>query len=895
MEKLVLSMQEEKYTAIIIANATSQKQLKELRKGYETVYTQLSPFSSSQVNYSGNLSHNYSISETKGNSYSQSKTLSSSTTRSSSITNSTSSTHSVSTENTAGKMIKGVGTVASTIGMLLAPATGGASLIVGGVISGGIGLLGSVVSKTVSDSTSTSYSETKGTSSTTGESSGTTNTQSQSISNTKGYTAGTSNGITLTIHDKSIENILERINKQLERIDEFESMGMYECAAYFLSDTPYAAEMAATTYKALMCGESSGVEASAINSWDSSQKLKVKMISEYVKNFIHPVFKYNAINNDIEVTPCSLVSGNELAIHMGLPRHSVRGLPVVEHADFGKEVVSYNNNKLGSKINLGKLFNMGSEIDTIISLNLNSLTSHTFITGSTGAGKSNAVYEIIRQLDILGLNFLVIEPAKGEYKNIFGNRGDVTVFGTNPQYTDMLKINPFKFPKGIHILEHIDRLIEIFNVCWPMYAAMPAVLKDAILQSYQVCGWDLSESVNCHFEKLFPTFSDLLEQLIDVLNRSQYSEEVKSNYIGSLVTRIKSLTNGINGQIFVSDELGDEELFDKKVIADISRVGSSETKSLVMGILIMRLNEYRMSTYTQMNSALKHITILEEAHNILKKNYTEHAGEGSNLSGKSVEMISNSIAEMRTYGEGFIIVDQSPSAVDISAIKNTNTKIIMRLPEENDRRISGKAAAMKDKQVDEIAKLPKGVAVVYQNDWVEPILCKINKFDGSEIEYIKSYSNNDTSKKTNTILISFLAKNRLDNTDKFSSEEIELAIKKCNCTAKTKIMLYSLLNEYKLTSKLNLWKDENFAKQSLLVKEILNLDEAVNHARKMSFDFNSFNCYLNTLVSQKIDVVSDEILLNINHCLLKAYSKTESDGIDYYKHWHNNIEREKLI
>ena len=895
MEKLVLSMQEEKYTAIIIANATNQKQLKELRKGYETVYTQLSPFSSSQVNYSGNLSHNYSISETKGNSYSQSKTLSNSTTRSYSSTNSTSSTHSVSTENTAGKMIKGVGTVASTIGMLLAPATGGVSLIAGGVISGGIGLLGSVVSNTVSDSTSTSYSETKGTSSTTGESSGSTNTQSQSISNTKGYTAGTSNGITLTIHDKSIENILERINKQLERIDEFESMGMYECAAYFLSDTPYAAEMAATTYKALMCGENSGVEASAINSWNSSQKPKVQMISEYVKNFIHPVFKYNAINNDIEVTPCSLVSGNELAIHMGLPRHSVRGLPVVEHADFGKEVISYNNNKLGSKLNLGKLFNMGNETDAKISLNLNSLTMHTFITGSTGAGKSNAVYEIIRQLDNLGVNFLVIEPAKGEYKNIFGNKRDVSILGTNPQFTGILKINPFKFPKGIHVLEHIDRLVEIFNVCWPMYAAMPAVLKDAILQSYQSCGWDLSESVNCNFEELFPTFSDLLEQLIDVLNKSQYSEEVKSNYIGSLVTRIKSLTNGINGQIFVSDEIGDEALFDKKVIVDISRIGSSETKSLIMGILIMRLNEYRMSNYTQMNSPLKHITILEEAHNILKKTSTDRDGEGSNLAGKSVEMISNSIAEMRTYGEGFVIVDQSPNAVDISAIKNTNTKIIMRLPEENDRRISGKAAAMKDNQVDEIARLPKGVAVVYQNDWVEPILCKINKFDGPEVEYIKSCSNNDMSKKTNTILISFLAKNRLDNTDKLLAEEIELSIKKCNCSAKTKIILYSLLNEYKLTNKLNLWKDENFAKQSLLVKELLNLDEAVNHARKMSFDFNSFNCYLNTLVSQKIDLVSDEILININHCLLKAYSETESDGMDYYKQWHNNIEREKLI
>lgn len=64
--------------------------------------------------------------------------------------------------------------------------------------------------------------------------------------------------MTLTLHDKSIEDTLERINKQLKRIDEFESLGMYECAAYFLSDDQYAAEVAASTYKALMRGENSG-------------------------------------------------------------------------------------------------------------------------------------------------------------------------------------------------------------------------------------------------------------------------------------------------------------------------------------------------------------------------------------------------------------------------------------------------------------------------------------------------------------------------------------------------------------------------------------------------------------------------------------------------------------
>ena len=106
------------------------------------------------------------------------------------------------------------------------------------------------------------------------------------------------------------------------------------------------------------------------------------------------------------------------------------------------------------------------------------------------------------------------------------------------------------------------------------------------------------------------------------------------------------------------------------------------------------------------------------------------------MAGKSVEMISNAIAEMRTYGEGFVIVDQSPNAVDISAIRNTNTKIIMRLPDEQDRRLAGKSAGLRDEQLDEIAKLPKGVAVVYQNNWVEPVLCKVQKYRGEEGQFV---------------------------------------------------------------------------------------------------------------------------------------------------------------
>ena len=87
--------------------------------------------------------------------------------------------------------------------------------------------------------------------------------------------------------------MLARIEKQLKRMDEFESLGMYECAAYFLSEDQYAAEVAASTYKAIMRGENSGVEIAAINSWGSYESDKTELIEQYVKNFMHPIFRYS--------------------------------------------------------------------------------------------------------------------------------------------------------------------------------------------------------------------------------------------------------------------------------------------------------------------------------------------------------------------------------------------------------------------------------------------------------------------------------------------------------------------------------------------------------------------------------------------------------------------------
>ena len=240
-------------------------------------------------------------------------------------------------------------------------------------------------------------------------------------------------------------------------------------------------------------------------------------------------------------------------------------------------------------------------------------------------------------------------------------------------------------------------------------------------------GWDLNHS---SYQDLgngkFPDFRDVVRVLPVILNESEFSAETRGNYIGSLVTRVESLTNGLAGQIFNGTAVPDETLFDENTIVDLSRVGSAETKALIMGVLVLKLSEFRQAASKGTNLPLRHITIMEEAHNLLKRTSTEQGQESANVQGKSVEMISNSIAEMRTYGEGFVIVDQSPTAVDISAIKNTNTKIVMRLPEALDCESVGRSIGLDDRQVAELSRLDQGVAAIFQNDWLEAVLTKVD-------------------------------------------------------------------------------------------------------------------------------------------------------------------------
>lgn len=710
LEKFLLAMQHEEYTAILLAKNVSSF-VEERKYGYEELYTNLFPLVSNDLILGSNVS--FSQSDSKTDSFSETVTKSSSKTHS----DGESKSKSVQKPSILQKVqMTGIpNMLAIGAGAFAIAGTGGAAAPVIGALAVALGTGTTKIfdkNNTYFDSKTENTSTTENDSKTDGNSTG--ETKGISISKTNSETKGESLQTTLKMENKYLKNQLEIIDMQLERIKHSQNYGMFDFATYFLAPNIETTITAANIYNSLIRGEESYIGHSYIQSFKSEDTIPIK---NALARFEHPKFSFS--EEKISIT--SMINSKELAIALSLPKKSLQGLFVKECVEFGRNVNSIDKEK---SITIGNIYHLGKEYEEqAISFNLKDLTMHTLITGSTGSGKSTTTYKLIDEIKNKNIKFLVIEPTKGEYKNVFGNRNDVKVYGTNENFTELLKINPFSFPfEKIHLLEHIDRLVEIFNACWPMYSAMPAVLKDAILRAYEACGWDIDESVN--EDLLLPTFEDILEQLNIIMDNSQYSNEIKSNYKGALSTRLESLTKGLIGKIFVEDEIDDEALFEENVIIDLSRVGSSETKSLIMGILFLKLNEYRIST-ENMNSDLKHITILEEAHHLLPRTSKEMSSESGNIKGKAVEMISNAIAEMRTYGEGFIIIDQSPNMLDISAIRNTNTKIIMRLSEIEDRNDIGKSVALTDEQINEIPKLSQGVGIVYQNGWEEAVLCKI--------------------------------------------------------------------------------------------------------------------------------------------------------------------------
>lgn len=745
-------------------------------------------------------------------------------------------------------------------------------------------------------------------------------TEGNSKANSTQETTTTGNSVQVTFSNRKVKSLLDLLDKHIERIECSMPYGMWACSTYFIGTSDTRTKAQANVYVGGIIGEQSNLETCVVNTWSKPDP----NIVDYLRDISHPLFKYP--NSEILLTPGSTVDSKELAIHVSLPQTSVPGVIVKERASFGRSVIKeidenaseeIDENVSGKKeFKLGNVCYLGKTTKIPVSLDVDTLCKHTFITGTTGSGKSYTIYFILQELLKKGKKILVVEPTKGQYKNIFGKgfwyknenadeiHVPIEVYGSNPRLTHLLRINPFVFPPSVHVYEHIDRLVEIFNVCWPMYAAMPVVLKKAITDAYVSCGWDLYKS-ECNLDNeitLYPTFDDVVTALRTYINNSEYSSDTKGDYKGSIETRLLSLTEGLTGEMLnrpLDKTLTDCDLFEKNVIIDLSRVGNTETKSLIMGLLVMKMTEYyqdKAHNSLKMDSGLNHVTILEEAHNLLKRTSTEQSQEGSNIVGKSVEMITNSIAEMRTYGEGFMIIDQSPSMVDAAAIRNTNTKIIMSLPEIDDRTIIGKSISLSDKQIEEISRQKVGQAIVFQSNWEEPVQCMVSNFkkshdncrkDPTEVFKEPEVLNDICSKDYTKIIIKYLY-NCCHKEPQFDFEKDELKNAIVNSEYNSNLK-YSLLRHLTAHSSSNI--DEldclEHVKSMELVAQCVGQVKNISNIISNKDNIDDINNTLISCIQNEFPKESDEFYLFCVRCSFRLQASLSTSAIEKYNNWFN--------
>jgi DNA helicase HerA-like ATPase len=455
-------------------------------------------------------------------------------------------------------------------------------------------------------------------------------------------------------------------------------------------------------------------------------------LTEYSE--IHPLGHWSAMGRNAEMYVhkfATVLNSERLGVLCNLPTREFHGYYVDRFVEFDA-----HDRLIGTRsapIAIGEIKVAGTDAlpaDNGYAVEKNDLTRHALIVGITGGGKTNTSKSILSTLWAKEkVPFLVIESAKREYWELRNIKGfeDLTIFTLGDESTRTAvpyRINPFEANPGVSLQTHIDYLLAAFKAAFDLYPPAPYILEQAVYEVYADRGWDTVENTNRYGLTRYPTLSDLYDKIEVVVDRLGYHAEVKSNVKAALSARIYSLMIGGKGTMLdTATSVPIERLLSSPVVLELEDLGDDETKSFVIGVLLVQLYEHRKSQMTSGSKTLSHILLVEEAHRLLKN--VPETGEGGNTRARAVEFFCNMLAEIRTYGQGIIIADQIPTKLAPDTIKNTNLKIVHRTVAQDDRETIGGAMNMSEAQIEYLSSLKRGYAAVYAEGDNRPKLVKM--------------------------------------------------------------------------------------------------------------------------------------------------------------------------
>ncbi len=420
----------------------------------------------------------------------------------------------------------------------------------------------------------------------------------------------------------------------------------------------------------------------------------------------------------------TLLNGVELAQWGALPSRELPGLSLRRNVEFALNLPRDRDeapaDPLGHLIQHGRVLRHNG-----VALSRALLRKHLFICGVTGSGKTTTCQRLLLSS---GLPFLVIEPAKTEYRALYAAAPQVVYYTLGNESLSPFRFNPFELLPGESLSGHIDLLKATLVAAFPMEAAMPNLIAEAVLRSYQQKGWNVYQNENLEIDdpwdghgEAWPVLSEMLTMLKQVIAEKNFGLDLQQKYEGSLIARLTDLTVGMKGRLLNTRQSIDfDALLDQSVVLEMEDLRDESDKALLMGLIVGRVAE-AMKQRHQRDPQFQHLTLVEEAHRLLAK---PEFGEGGNRR-HGVNLFANLIAEVRKYGEGIIIADQIPNKLTDDVLKNTNTKIIHRLFAADDRQAMGDAVGLTDEQKGFLPHLQIGEALMYSGGWHGAVHLKV--------------------------------------------------------------------------------------------------------------------------------------------------------------------------
>jgi DNA helicase HerA-like ATPase len=400
----------------------------------------------------------------------------------------------------------------------------------------------------------------------------------------------------------------------------------------------------------------------------------------------------------------------------------------------------------GASIHLGDVLDRNRMPAGPFTLPLDSLNRHVFVCGATGTGKSQTVRSLLEAATGQHIPWLVVEPAKAEYRLMANRVPGTTVIRIRPGEADATAagLNPLepacdngaRFP----LQTHADLVKALFIASFRSEEPFPQVLSAALTRVYEQAGWDLALGEPANATAVYPTLTDLQRAAEQVVSEIGYSQRVTDDVLGFIRVRLASLRQGTTGRFLEGGHQIDfGALMRNNVVLEIEDVGDDRDKAFLMGTVLIRLAEHLRLTHRagapsgwDGGASLRHLTVVEEAHRLLRRQETA-AGAGAGgpgAAGYAVEMFAGLLAEIRAYGEGLVIAEQIPARLLPDVIKNTAVKITHRLPAADDRDAVGATMNATPEQSRYLVTLPTGQAAAFTDGMDFPVLVKIK--DGTE-------------------------------------------------------------------------------------------------------------------------------------------------------------------